>query len=252
MTPDIVTNIVTAFVVDDEPLARSRLRALIAETPWLRHVGDAGTARAAIAAIDELRPQLVFLDVRLPGHSGLEVLQRVTHTPAVIFTTAYDQFAVTAFELGAFDYLLKPFGRERFGRAMERVRPLLHRRPQATAAARAADVLASGAVSRLFVRDGGRIVPLPIAAIDWLQACDDYVIVHVGDRAFTINLTLTALETRLDSRTFVRVHRSHMINLDRVTAIAPYDGSRFQITLRSGATLLASRQRSRTLRASLS
>lgn len=239
---------ITAFVVDDEPLARSRLRELIQEVAWLEQVGEAATARVAIAAIDELQPDLVFLDVRLPGLSGIDVIRRVKHASAIIFTTAYDQFAVTAFELGAFDYLLKPFGRERFGRALERARPLLETQVGADAATRAREVLTTGQLPRLFAREGGRIVPVPARSIERLEACDDYVIVHAGGRSFRINVTLSDLETRLDRRAFVRVHRSHIVNLDQVAALTPYDGSRFQITLRGGTTIVASRQRSRLLR----
>ena len=239
---------VTALIVEDEPFARRRLRELIREAPWLQCLGEATNGRAAIAAIDELQPDLVFLDVRLPGCSGIDVLSRVRHTPAVIFTTAHDQFAVTAFELGAVDYLLKPFGRERFGRALERARPLLERQVGAGGAERAREVLTQGPIPRLFVREAGRIVPIRVAAIERLQACDDYVIVHAGGRQFRVNLPLSDLERRLDPLVFVRVHRSHVVNLDHVASWTPYDGSRFQVTLRSGATIMASRQRSRMLR----
>ena len=242
------TATVTAFVVDDEPLARRRLRELIQNAPWITCVGEAATARAAIAAINELQPDLVFLDVRLPGPSGLDVLAQVKHTPAVIFTTAYDRFAVTAFELGAIDYLLKPFGHERFGRAIERARPLLEAQIGVSAAERAGAVLSEGPVSRLFVRNGGRIVPVAVASIEQIEACDDYVVVYAGGRTFRLNLPLSDLEHRLDPAVFVRIHRSHIVNLDFVSAMAPYDGSRFQVTLRGGATITASRQRSRLLR----
>lgn len=239
---------VTALVVEDEPLARRRLRDLIADVPWLQQLGDATTARAAIAAIDEAQPDLVFLDVRLPGMSGLDVLARVRHTPSVIFTTAFDQFAVTAFEVGAIDYLLKPFGAERFGRALERARPLLEARAGAGTVERAREVLTHGDIPRLFVRESRQIVPIRVASIEWLEACDDYVIVHARGRQYTVNVPLAALEERLDPRVFVRVHRSHVVNLDHVASWAPYDGSRFQITLRTGDKVVASRQRSRVLR----
>lgn len=239
---------ITGFVVDDEPLARRRLRELMRNVRWLHWLGEAGAAREAIAAIDEVQPDLVFLDVRLPGLSGIDVLARITHAPAVIFTTAYDQFAVTAFELGAIDYLLKPFGRERFERALDRARPWLEKQVGSAATERAREVLTHGPVARLFVRDGDRIVPVRVASIERLDACDDFVVVHAGGRAFTVNLPLSDLERRLDSRQFVRVHRSHVVNMDHVASLVPYDGSRFRITLRSGATLMASRQRSRSLR----
>jgi two-component system LytT family response regulator len=239
---------VTCLIVEDEPLARRRLRQLMRDVPWLHCLGEAANGRAAISAIDELQPDLVFLDMRLPGMSGLDVLARVQHVPAVIFTTAYDQFAVAAFELGAIDYLLKPFGTERFGRALERARPHLERQLGEQAAARAREVLADGPLPRLFVREGGRIVPLPASAVEWLQACDDYVLAHARGRQYRLNMPLADLEQRLDPRVFVRVHRSHVVNLDHVASWTPYDGSRFLITLRSGATITASRQRSRVLR----
>jgi two-component system, LytTR family, response regulator len=239
---------ITGLIVEDEPLARRRLRELIRDVPWLQCIGEATSGRAAIAAIDELQPDLVFLDVQLPGFSGIDVLARVRHRPAVIFTTAHDQFAVTAFELAALDYLLKPFGRERFGRAVERARPLLERTGLDSTTERAREVLTHGPVPRLFVRDAGRIVPIRVSAIERLQACDDYVIVHSGGRRFRLNVPLSELEARLDPQVFVRVHRSHVVNLDHVASWTPYDGSRFQIALRSGATIMASRQRSRMLR----
>ncbi len=136
-----VERTVTALIVEDEPLARRRLRELIRTVPWLRCVSDVSTGAAAITAIDELQPDLVFLDVQLPGASGLEVLARVTHTPAVIFTTAFDRFAVTAFELGALDYLLKPFGVSRFQRAIDRARPHFERHAAWEETRRASEVL---------------------------------------------------------------------------------------------------------------
>ena len=224
---------ISAFIVEDEPLARRRLRELIRGVPWLRLLGEAANGRDAIAAIDELRPDLVFLDVQLPGITGIGVLERLQHMPEVIFTTAYDQFAVTAFDLGAVDYLLKPFGADRFTRAIERVRPALEQK---------------GPLRRLFAREAGRIVPVRVAAIELIDACDDYVIVHAEGKRFTINLPLGDLEKRLDPRLFVRVQRSHVVNLDHVASWTRFDGSRFQITLRSGKTVMASRQRSRALR----
>lgn len=242
------TAFVTGLIVEDEPLARRRLRELIRDVPWLHCVGEATSGRAAIAAIDELQPDLVFLDVQLPGFSGIDVLSRVRHQPAVIFTTAHDQFAVTAFELAAIDYLLKPFGRDRFSRAIERCRPLLERAELDASTERAREVLTQGPVPRLFVRDAGRVVPIRVSSIERLQACDDYVIVHAAGRQFRLNVPLSDLEQRLDPQLFVRVHRSHVVNLDHVASWTPYDGSRFQIALRSGTTLMASRQRSRLLR----
>jgi two-component system, LytTR family, response regulator len=237
-----------ALIVEDEPLGRRRLRELIRGVPWLDCVGEASNGPTAVAAIDEFHPDLVFLDIRLPGCSGLEVLARISHLPAVIFTTAHDSFAVSAFELGALDYLLKPFGQDRFAKALARARASLDREAEPTTAERASEVLSKGAVRRLFVQDAGRIVPIRVESIESLEACDDYVIVHAGSRQYRVNLSLANVESRLDPRTFVRVHRSHAINLDHVLSLTPYDGSRFQVTLRSGRILTASRQQSRALR----
>ena len=169
---------ITCLIVDDEPLARTRLRSLIKEVDWLQCLGEAGSGRTAISAVEELAPDLLFLDIRLPGESGIEILRRMTRPPAVMFTTAYDEYALTAFELGAIDYLLKPFGRERFNKAMDRARPMLELKAGADAAARAREVLGSERVTRLFVRDGGRIVPLMARSIERIEACDDYVVVY--------------------------------------------------------------------------
>jgi two-component system, LytTR family, response regulator len=239
---------ITCLIVDDEPLARARSRSLIKEVGWLQCLGEAGSGRTAISAVDELSPDLLFLDIRLPGESGIEILRRMRRPPAVMFTTAYDEYALTAFELGAIDYLLKPFGRERFTKAMERARPVLELKAGADAGTRAREVFSGDRVTRLFVRDGGRIVPLPARAIERIEACDDYVVVYGASRTYRLNLQLTALERRLDPAQFVRIHRSHIVNLDSVASIAPYDGSRFQVTLRGGTAIVASRQRSRVLR----
>ena len=240
---------IRALVVDDEPLARARLKELIAELAWLEQVGEAESGAEALTALDRLRPDLVFLDIQLPGISGLEVLRTTRHTPAIVFTTADDRFAVTAFELGALDYILKPFGRERFGQAMQRAKPVLEARQGSGAAERARDVLAEGPLLRLFVREGGRIcLPLPLTAVERIQACDDVVLVHAGERVYRLNVPLADLERRLDPRVFVRIHRSHLVNLDHVASLEPLDDSRLEVQLRSGLRLMASRQRSRALR----
>lgn len=238
----------TALIVEDEPLARARLRELVNETPWLECIGEASSGRSAVAAIDEMQPDLVFLDVQLPGMSGIDVLRRITHTPAVIFTTAFDQFAFPAFELGALDYLLKPFERERFARALERARPFIEMQVGLSGTERAREVFGAGAVARLFLRDGSKLVPVPTSTIERFEACDDYVRVHVGAKVYRMNLQLSDLEARLNGGTFLRIHRSHMVNLDCVRSLEPYDGSRYQVTLRNGVTIVASRQRSKALR----
>jgi two-component system, LytTR family, response regulator len=247
---------IRALVIEDEPLARRQLRELATGVPWLSCVGEVGDGAAAVRAIDELRPDLVFLDIRMPELSGLEVLERTEHEPAVIFTTAFDQYAVAAFELGALDYLLKPFGRERFLAAVERARRTLGAaRPDegdsdssTLARARAALGTSAGPAERIFVRDHGRIVPIPVRDIERLEAEDDYVAVHARGRRFLVYLPLGEFERRLDPERFLRVHRSHVVNLDFVTALVPFDAARLQVEMRDGTKLMASRARSRELR----
>ncbi len=239
---------VTALVVDDEPLARRKVRELLREVSWIHCLGEAADGLSAARAIDEHRPDLVFLDIRMPGLSGLEILKRVQHVPAVIFTTAYDRYAVTAFELAAVDYLLKPFSRDRFLQSVERARPALQRRAGVPAVERAEETLRGAPMRRLFVREGGRILPLRAPTVERLEACDDFVYVYAAGRKYRVNAPLSELEQRLDPGVFVRIHRSHIVNLDHVVAWSPYDGSRFEVRLRDGTVLTASRQRSRALR----
>ena len=242
-----MTRPVTAVLVEDEAQARLNLKEFLDGVAWIEVVGEAADGHTAIDVLDRLRPDLVFLDVQLAGGSGLDVLRETEAGIGIIFTTAHDRFAVTAFELGALDYLLKPFGAERFSRALERARPMLLSR-RGSAAERGREVLGPDRLQRLFLRDGGRIVPLAVTDIERVQACDDVVLVHAGGRTYRLAVTLAELEERLDPRVFVRVHRSHLVNLDQVLSFAPTEDARLLVTLRSGATLYASRQRSRELR----
>ena len=249
---------IRALIVEDEPLARRTLREIIADVPWLECVGEAETGPRAVKMIDSLTPDLVFLDIEMPELNGLQVLDRISHEPAVIFTTAYDRYAVSAFELEALDYLLKPFGRERCLAALERARRALPAngrggRGEVGAAPplveRARSVMAeSGPLTRLFVRDRDRIVPIAATEIERLEAADDYVEVHTRSRSYLVYLTLNDFERRLDPERFIRVHRAHIVNLDFVKQLVPFDGSRMQVEMRDGAKILASRTRSKELR----
>src|SRR5690606_16160349 len=214
-----------------------RYRDLAQQT---RDYGIAGGGRGTSRGAD------VF--ARLTGLPGLEVLGAVRHRPLVIFTTAYDRFAVAAFELAAVDYLLKPFGAERLRAALDRAIDWLQR-PAAPADERVRDTLRTDRpLERLFVRDRGRIVPLAAAAIERCEARDDYVAVHAGGRAYRVQVRLQDLERRLDPTRFVRIHRSHLVNLDFVQAFEPYDAHRLLVHMRDGARVLGSRTRSRELR----
>jgi two-component system LytT family response regulator len=236
-----------ALIVEDEPIPRRRLAELLSAVDWIDCVGEASDGQSAVQMIDDLRPDLVFLDIEMPGMTGLEVLSKIEHDPAVVFTTAYDRYAVTAFELEALDYLLKPFGAKRLQSTLERVRKhLLSDMPVAERARAALE--SRGSFSRIFVRDRGRIVPIQVESIDRLEAEDDYVGVHSNGRRYLVYLGMAEFEARLDPEKFVRIHRSHIVNLDRVAAFLPEDGGRLVIEMKDGTKLSASRTRSRELR----
>jgi two-component system, LytTR family, response regulator len=250
-------NRIRVLIVEDEPLARRTLREILADVPWLECVGEADTGTRAVQMIDALTPDLVLLDIEMPELNGIQVLDRISHEPAVIFTTAYDRYAVSAFELEALDYLLKPFGRERCLAALERARRALPAGGASTVSSTAAPSIAErarsvmaepGPLTRLFVRDRDRIVPIAAAEIERLEAADDYVDVHTRARSYLVYLTLNDFERRLDPERFIRVHRAHIVNLDYVKQLVPFDGSRMQVEMRDGTKILASRTRSKELR----
>jgi two-component system LytT family response regulator len=244
----------TALVADDEALARRRLAALIADVPWAQQVGEACDGLEAVQLAQSLQPDVVFLDIRMPELSGVDVVRRLRQgptSPLVIFTTAHDQHAITAFELGAVDYLLKPFGAPRFLAAIERARSA---RPHENSAvlARAQDLLSQpnpvASLDRIFVRDGNAIVPVPLTAIEHAQAQDDYVMIHAGARRHLMSLRIRDLEQWLPNPPFLRVHRSHIVNLDHVDRIIGLDGARFEVMMKNGAAIPVSRARSQEIR----
>jgi len=239
---------VTALVADDEPFARSGLRRMLAEFDWIDCVGEASSGPAAIEAIDRLRPDLVFLDIRMPGATGLQVLERIGHRPRVVFTTAFAEHAVTAFELGALDYLLKPFGEERLATAMDRVRATLGT-PYPPAAERLAEALGEGPLARLFVRSGKSIVPVALADVMWIEAMGDYVVLHMAAGTHVLHVTLAQVESRLDARRFRRVHRAHIVNLDHVGAFRKLPGGALCAEMADGTRVAVSRAQARELRA---
>jgi two-component system LytT family response regulator len=187
------------------------------------------------------------LDVRLPELSGLEVARRIRHHAEIVFTTAYDRFAVAAFELGALDYLVKPFGRERLAAATERVRARLGH-ADTPAGDRVRSSLAPGPLGRLFARRGDRIVPISVEGVTRVQAQGDYAEVHAAEGVFLLRIALADLAARLDPERFRQVHRSHIVNLDAVDHFRPYDDRRLAITLKDGTVVVASRAASEELR----
>ena len=238
---------ISALIVDDEPIARAGLRHLLAEAPWIQCIGEAANGPAALAAIDSQRPDLVFLDIQLPGLLGTDVMARLQHRPVVVFTTAFAEHAVTAFELGALDYLLKPFGADRLAAALERVRAALGE-PAPPALERFGEAMSPGPISRLFVRNGRAIVPVAVAGVSRFEAIGDYVAVHAASGMQLLHLSLNKLEARLDPQRFVRIHRAHIVNLDQVKAFRRVDGTNLVAELEDGTVLPVSRSRAQALR----
>ena len=238
---------VSTMIVDDEPLALAGLRRMLGEIDWIECVGEATNGPAAVETINLMRPELVFLDVQMPGLLGTDVLARVRHQPFVVFTTAYAQHAVVAFELGALDYLLKPFGEERLHATLERIRAAVGE-PRTSAFNRLSEASSHAPMSRLFVRSGRSIVPLKVNDIAWFEAVGDYIAAHVGAAQHLLHLPLSQLEGRLDPKRFIRIHRTYLINLDHVTAFRRQPDARLIAELADGTHLPVSRAKAQELR----
>lgn len=241
---------VTALIADDEPIARAGLRHLLRGLPWLQCIGEAADGPAALAEIQRLKPELVFLDIQMPGLPGTEVLRHLAESgqpPLVIFTTAHAEHAITAFELGALDYLLKPFGAERLNATLERVRAALGE-PVPPALERLAELLGRGPLTRLFVRSGAAIVPVAVDEVSHFEAVGDYVAVHVGGAEHLLHLALARLEDRLDPERWLRIHRGCIVNLDAVARFRRLANGQLSAELKDGRALMVSRSRSQALR----
>lgn len=241
--------VIRAVIADDQKLARDRVRDLLKEADDIECVGEAATGEATIEVVDRLRPDLLFLDVRMPAGSGIDVAASLSHRPLIVFTTAYDQFAVAAFELRALDYLLKPFGKQRVGATLERAREvMMDRRRLEQVETPGGSKGSDKALRRIFVRSGGWITPVSVDEVEHFEAQRDYVTLRTGDREYLIRSTMASLESQLDDTTFVRIHRSHIVNLDHVVRLVRHDDDRLAVQMKSGATIVASRRGSRKLR----
>ena len=239
----------TVLIAEDEPLARESLRDWILERPELRLIGEAADGAEALEQINLLKPDVVFMDIQMPEMTGLEVLKRLAHMPEVVFTTAFDQHAVTAFELNAVDYLLKPFSRERFDAAVERLLDMPAPSGEALQLALSqAAARGTGMLDRILVRDRGRIFPLAVSAIEYLKADAKYTAIVAGQKTFLVRIGIAELGARLDPAKFIRIHRSAMVNLDFVESMTADETSQLQLQMRDGTCLAASREASKMLR----
>jgi two-component system, LytTR family, response regulator len=241
------------LVADDEPLARQMARRLLDAQQDVLVVAECGDGDALVGALERETVDLMLLDVRMPGRDVFDVLddrarREPATMPAVIFTTAYERYAVRAFEMNAADYLVKPLTAARFSEALARARKRIGDRPSVAAGvARVARDLGRRP-DRLLVPERGRMVPLEISAIDWIQAEGDYARVHAGRKSYLVARSLTDLEARLDPERFARIHRSAIVNRERIQEVLPEGSRRHTVVLTDGTRLVLSRSRADRLR----
>ena len=275
-----MTRVIRTVVVDDEPLAREGLRVRLGREEDVEIVGEAADGPSAVDAILTLRPDLVFLDVQIPGFDGFDVVARTaaSYLPTIVFVTAYDRYALRAFEVHALDYLLKPIAHRRFQEALRRARHELGRREREDGASAGSEESSGEAESltavadrlrrllderengsdglvgrpapladapryalRFTVRDGERYVLVRVSDVDWAEASANYVRLHVGAKTFQMRTTMSELERQLDPAQFTRIHRSAIVNLDRIREIRPEWHGEYEVALTTGATLRLSR-----------
>ena len=239
---------IRVLIVDDEPLARGMVREMLESDPEAEIVGECANGRDAIGAIKSLAPDLIFLDVQMPELGGFDVLDAFKDQPLprIIFVTAYDQYAVRAFEVHALDYLLKPFDRERFMTAWDRAKTHLDkdqsdRRDQHIMALLHELKAGSTYIERLVVKTAGRVFFLDVSDIDCIEAEGNYVRVHNGPKSYLLRETISGLEAQLDPRKFLRIHRSAIVRLDRIKELQPWFHGEYHVILESGKQLTLSR-----------
>jgi two-component system LytT family response regulator len=237
------------LIVDDEPLARERLRMLLAGEPGVEIIGQCGDGLEAVKAVQRDSPDVVFLDIQMPGCDGLQVVADLApeHRPAVVFVTAHERFALEAFNVKAVDYLLKPFDRERFHVALTRAAEYIRVQRAGELSQRIENMITDGPAppprkaERLAIKTDGKVVFLRPEEIEWIEAADNYVILHLADRKLMTRDTLSALEAQLGSEKFARINRSTLVQLDQVKELQPAFHGDYVVILRNGAKLPLSR-----------
>lgn len=231
------------LIIDDEPPARKKLLTLLRDEPDIAVVGQAANGIEAVAAIEQHRPDAIFLDIQMPGMNGFEVLESLDgeNLPLVVFVTAYDQHAIKAFEVHAADYLLKPFDRARLQNCLARLRSERNS-VDSKLKALLAEFRSTNYLSRVVVKSRGRVLFIKIEDVDWIEASANYVELHSGKNSYLIRETLNALEERLDPGRFVRVHRTTIVNVDRIRELQLWSHGDFVVILRDETKLRMSRR----------
>jgi two-component system, LytTR family, response regulator len=245
---------IRAAIVDDEPLARRRIRNLLMEAPDVEVVAECANGKDAIESLEDSGPQVLFLDIQMPEIDGFDVLQAigVGRVPVVIFVTAYDQFALRAFEAHALDYLLKPFDDERFWAALQRARERIHQQQGGDVDRRLQALLGNvrgdhGYRRRLVVPSGHRNILIRAEHVDWIEADRNYIRIHVGERAYLLRENLTRIASVLDPAVFCRIHRSTTVNIDRTETVESLQHGEYRVVLHDGTKLTSGRSYRRSL-----
>ena len=240
---------IRALIVDDEPLARRRIKSLLAHDQSVEVIGECSDGYKAITSISELTPDLVFLDVQMPAIDGFEVIKTIgaEQMPTVIFVTAYDQYALKAFEVNALDYLLKPFDRKRFQKTLERAKAMIRGLQNGNVNNQLLSLLGDlrreqKTPDRFIIKSGGRVVFLRVEEIDWMSTVGNYVRLQVGRDSHLMRETMTGMESKLDPVRFMRIHRSTIVNLDRIKEMQPWAKGEYVVILRDGTRLIMSRR----------
>jgi two-component system LytT family response regulator len=244
----MISSPIRTIIADDEPLGRRKLRLLLSAEPGIRVVAECENGDQTVAALRECRPDLILLDIQMPGADGFQILESVPaeEMPMVIFTTAFDQYAIRAFESHVLDYLLKPFDQERLHAAMERARIQMVHRHDRELAARMLDILsharAGHRIERRFaIRSRGRVVFLDVDEIDWVEAAANYVKLNSGKQSYLLRETIGRVSERLHPDQFVRIHRSTLVNVQKIRELQPCNSGEYMVILRNGKELSCSR-----------
>lgn len=239
---------IRTLIVDDEPLARDRVRRFLRDETEIEIVGECGNGAEAIEFIKKEKPELVFLDIQMPEKNGFDVIKSLDAKtiPTIIFVTAYDQYALQAFDASALDYLLKPFNRERFHRAVKRACEHIENKKRGNLDERIASLIADlktekKYLERLVVKSVGRVFFLKIDEIDWIEAAGNYLKLHVGRESHLIRETMNAIEAKLNPDKFLRIHRSTIVNIDRIKELHPMFSGDYDVVLQNGTKITLSR-----------
>ncbi|MBO9699356.1 MAG: LytTR family transcriptional regulator DNA-binding domain-containing protein [Sporocytophaga sp.] len=231
------------IITDDEPLARSLIRSYLKDDPDVEIIAECGDGFSALKSVQELHPDLLFLDVQMPKLTGFEMLELMENPPLIIFSTAYDEYALKAFEMNAADYLLKPYSRERFEQAVKKAKARLKHNESVNDPSGINNSLKQreGTLERIAVKTGNKINVLQVEDIFYLEAQDDYVMIYCSAGKFLKQQRMKYFEDALDPEMFMRVHRSYIVNLNEITQIEPYEKDSHLIVLRNGAKIPVSR-----------